>query len=120
MKRLPLDYNLEEMLVCAERYALGRRTYVAGDTARYLMWLMADLSHQTLIVLLRDLSEALATERRCPDYKAFGDNCDRVEWMRLARAIGEELKKRSYTPLNNDDWELLTEAERMAGGRTSC
>lgn len=120
MKLLHLNDKLEMMLIGAERYALGRRTYITGVTASYLIGLLPDLSQNTLIVILRDLAEALATERRCPDYKAFGDACDRVEWMRLARAIGEELKRRSYTPLNNDERELLTEADRMAGGRTPC
>ncbi len=120
MKLLRLNDKLELMLIGAERYALGRRSYITSTTAQYLTGLLPDLSQNTLIVFLRDLSEALTVENRCPDYAAFGDECDRVEWMRLAWAVGAELGRRSYTPLDNAERNLLTEAERVVGGRSSC
>lgn len=120
MKLLRLNEKLEIMLIGAERYALGRRTYITGITANYLIGLLADFTENTLNVLLRDLSEALAMERRCPDYKAFGDECDRMEWMRLARAIGMEMERRKYTAMSSVERDLLAEAERVTGGGKQC
>lgn len=114
MKFLRLNEKLETMLICAERYALGRRTYITGMTADYLIGLLPDFTQNTLTVILRDLAEARAAERRCTDYRPFGDACDRAEWMKLAAAIGGELERRKARELcSADERELLEEAARF-------
>lgn len=86
----------EEMVICAFRYCLGRRTYVVRDCA---MWLMAgwdDLSERTRVLIDRELVDAINHDnesRNCENtfdsFHPLGDDCDRDEWKNLQRFIDD-------------------------------
>ena len=81
---VPIDYMFCEMMTWASRYAIGRRTYAASDTARYLLKLVDKLDMQTLRCLRQDIETATS----------LGDDCDEREWLKLLDAVKEELERR--------------------------
>jgi len=83
-KSVPIDEMFCEMMNWAARYAIGRRTYAASDTARYILCLVADLDTKTLQCLKNDIKNA----------GSLGDACDEKEWLRLLDAINAELERR--------------------------
>ena len=87
---VPIDDMFGEMMNWAVRYALGRRTYAATDTARYITPLVPRLSNKTLWAMRDDLKPN--TPWNPNDY---GDPCDKVEWMKLLDAVNAELDRRA-------------------------
>ena len=85
-KTVPIDEMFCEMMNWAARYAIGRRTYAASDTARYLLYLVGDLDMTTLRCLQIDIRTA----------KSLGDDCDKEEWLKLLDAIEEEMERREH------------------------
>jgi hypothetical protein len=73
------DY--EQMIVSAERYALGRMTYIVEITVNYILQEIENdkLSDSCLAVILQDLK----------DCTYFGNHCDEREWKRLKDRIEE-------------------------------
>lgn len=71
----------------AMRYCLGRRTYITGMAASWLIehWPNIDQSAQKIIQ--RDIEEAFTRDdearARNADYKPLGWDCDRREWERV-------------------------------------
>ena len=88
-----VDDHYELMLISAVRYALGRRTYIVEETARYVRGKLGMVQDATLVVMLRDIDERIAWSDSHGG-SGLGDECDRAEWMLLHRAIAEEIKKR--------------------------
>lgn len=84
---IPLTRDIESMLISAERYALGRRTYIVSDTIRVLIELLPQLSDWCLDALAKDMRSQLALEQRRENPDVWGDACDRQEWYRLIAAI---------------------------------
>lgn len=81
---VPIDDMFCEMMNWAARYAIGRRTYAASDTANYIYKLVDRLDDKTLNCLKNDIEEA----------SSLGDDCDESEWLKLLDAVKEELKRR--------------------------
>lgn len=92
-KTVAVDDHYELMLISAVRYALGRRTYIVAETARYVRGKLGMVKDATLVVLLHDIDERIAWSERS-GMSGLGDECDRAEWMLLHEAIAEEIKKR--------------------------
>jgi hypothetical protein len=63
----------EGLVISAVRYALGRATYVVYETASWLREHWHTLSPGTRQVILRDVLDALVTDRA-------GMDCDRQQW----------------------------------------
>jgi len=70
--------ELEQIYVCAVRYALGRQTYITGVVSDYLQ--KQELSTSCKCVIARDIEE-------CKDY---GDDCDKEDWIRLLNKLKNE------------------------------
>ena len=87
--KVELSRNLEEMLISAERYALGRRTYIVWETVDYLTSLIPNLSDRCLKIIISDLEDQIKN-----GVWSFGDSCDYQDWTRLMAKIGDELKER--------------------------
>lgn len=87
--QIELDATLESMLVSAERYAMGRRTYIVQQTVDYLIPLLPHLSDWFLQTVLNDLESQIKYGTG-----SFGDACDYQDWARLWAKIGEEQKRR--------------------------
>lgn len=67
----------EQMMVSAERYALGRRTYIVSDTVNYIARHIDGMSEHCRQILIKDIKE-------CTDY---GDACDKSDWLGLLNKL---------------------------------
>ena len=74
-----IDY--EHIIVSAERYALGRMTYVVETTVNYILKEIEynKLSGHCLTVLRNDIKDA----------KDYGMECDKQQWLKLLNRIEE-------------------------------
>lgn len=84
-KNINIDEAFEIILVCAERYALGRQTYVVKDVINYITPLLSKLSIQTLKTIERDLANA---------YSYGDEKIDKPIWIKLLKNVKNELNKR--------------------------
>ena len=73
------DY--EHIVISAERYALGRMTYIVELTVNYIMQEIEDnkLSDQCLVIMRNDIKKT----------KNYGMQCDKEQWMKLLKRIEE-------------------------------
>ena len=74
--------DISAMLIGAERYALGRRTYIVQWTCEFIRNNLHLLTEKDKGVMIRDIENAM-------DY---GDDCDKACWMAL-------LSKLANTPI---------------------
>lgn len=73
------DY--EHIIISAERYALGRMTYIVELTVNYILQEIEDnkLSDSCLNVIRKDIKEA----------RDYGMDCDKKQWLKLLKKIEE-------------------------------
>lgn len=73
------DY--EHMIISAERYALGRMTYIVELTVNYILQEIEDnkLSDRCLDIIRKDIKEA----------RDYGMECDKKQWLKLLERIEE-------------------------------
>lgn len=73
------DY--EQMIVSAERYALGRMTYIVEITVNYILQEIENdkLSDSCLDVIREDIKSA----------RSYGMECDKELWFKLLDRIEE-------------------------------
>ncbi len=71
----------EGILISAVRYALGRRTYVVGETVDAVTINIDSLARGTLEVIAKDIANA----------RGYGDSVDHSEWMKLLDRIKSRL-----------------------------
>jgi len=69
--------DISMILVSAERYALGRRTYIVQWTCEIISNNLHLLSEKDKSVMIRDIKEAYS----------YGDECDKQEWMKLLNLL---------------------------------
>lgn len=69
--------DLSMILVSAERYALGRRTYIVNWTCEFIENNLALLTDKDRQVMIRDLENPIS----------YGDDCDEKEWKRLLAVL---------------------------------
>lgn len=83
------------MAIGAFRYALGRMTYIATDTADWLIAVWPILQPGVKTIIQRELAEAIRSddEQRASgsEYRSLGHDCDRAAWLRLRDAIAKEV-----------------------------
>lgn len=65
------------LLVSAERYALGRRTYIVSWTCNVIKNNLHLLTEKDKDVMIRDIENAVN----------YGDSCDEKEWKELLRIL---------------------------------
>lgn len=65
--------DLSMILVSAERYALGRKTYIVNWTCEFIENNLHLLSNKDREVMIRDLENSIS----------YGDECDEKEWKIL-------------------------------------
>lgn len=70
------------VLVCAERYACGRRTYMPGLVTDYIMHTVKKIPKGTANIMLRDID----TQRKI----SLGDPCDEQVWTRFQAWLREQ------------------------------
>lgn len=73
------DY--EQIIISAERYALGRMTYIVETTVKYILQEIEDdkLSDQCLAIIRNDIKSA----------KDYGMEQDKQQWLKLLKRIEE-------------------------------
>lgn len=101
VKTVPLDDILEQMIISAERYALGRMTYTVSDTVGFILPLVPSLTTSTLWVLDMDFQCAESENKRLDNdfagmgFDVWGMEQDKEQWFRLWRVVKQELRKRN-------------------------
>ena len=73
--------DISAMLVSAERYALGRGTYIVYWTYEFISKNLHLLTEKDKKVMIRDIENAI-------DY---GDECDKKYWMNLLDNLEKEI-----------------------------
>lgn len=72
----PTDENLQTILICAVRYAIGRATYMPGLVTDWIMGKMGGkLTENTLGVMKKDIDGVAVSQR--------GMKCDQRTWARF-------------------------------------
>ena len=65
--------DISAMLIGAERYALGRRTYIVSWTCKFITNNLHLLTEKDKNVMIRDIKTAIS----------YGDECDESCWKAL-------------------------------------
>ncbi len=73
--------NYEQIIISAERYALGRMTYIVELTVNYILGQIESgkLSDKCLSIIAEDIRQA----------KNLGMECDEKCWLKLLNRIEE-------------------------------
>lgn len=74
--------DISAMLVSAERYALGRRTYIVEWTCNIIEHNLHLITQADKQVIIRDIES----------YKYLGDECDEKEWKILLQILKNNLE----------------------------
>lgn len=73
-------YDFKDIVICALRYALGRRTYITQSTTDFIKDYPEIIDSRVKNVMLRDLEEYFAF-RKIGTY--IDDECDYKTWLDL-------------------------------------
>ena len=92
-----INKDFEAILICAVRYAIGRRTYIPSLVIDYITPLLSHLSYNTLGLIANDITEYGKY------YGGLGDDkIDRPYWLNFKRKILAEMERRG-----NEDTEQM-------------
>lgn len=86
-KSVPLDDDFQKMLVSAERYALGRMTYIVSLTVNYISPLIRSLDLKYINIMIDDITGHSDL--------GYGMDMDKADWMRLLDRLCAEREKRN-------------------------
>lgn len=101
LKHVPLDRDLEQMLISAERYACGRMSYVVGDTIRYITFLIPHLSEWCIKVMVNDIQSEIDMCERSGGKVMMGMESDHAAWLAFKEKLDGELKRRANDACSN-------------------
>ena len=87
---LEIDKNFETILLCAVRYAIGRRTYIPSRVIDYITPLLPHLSEDVVKLIANEITEHEAYEGGLGDEKI-----DRPYWIDFLREIRLEIGGRN-------------------------
>lgn len=76
--------DISAMIVGAERYALGRRTYIVQWTCEFIKNNLHLITNKDKQVIIRDIEN--------PIY--YGDECDKQEWLNLLKILKQWKKSK--------------------------
>lgn len=74
--------DISAMLVSAERYALGRMTYIVQWTCEIITKNLHLLNKKDKQVIIRDIENAIS----------YGDECDKICWLKLLEVLKKSLE----------------------------
>lgn len=75
--------DISAMLVGAERYALGRRTYIVQWTCEFIKNNLHLITNKDKQVMIRDIESPIS----------YGDECDKECWLQLLEILKKEEKE---------------------------
>ena len=78
----------ERIIICAVRYALGRRTYIVDGVCGYVASKKDSLSEKCLTIIINDIEEEIELLHRIG--RTCGDGCDEWEWKKLLKILKGE------------------------------
>ena len=73
--------DLSAMLVSAERYAMGRQTYMVKWTCDFISDNLHLLTEKDKSVIIRDIKSS----------SDYGHDCDKADWLKLLNVLKESL-----------------------------
>lgn len=92
------DDDFGSICICAERYALGRQSYMPKLVIDYITLHIIEIDTRALNVMITDIKEAEKSEHKY----ALGDpNIDRPAWIAFRELLENVIKGRE-----NDDRRL--------------
>ena len=71
--------DISAMLLSAERYALGRRTYIVDWTCEFIINNLHLILEKDKKVMIRDIKQQ--------EEYGYGDECDKEDWLRLLKIL---------------------------------
>ena len=74
--------DISAMIVGAERYALGRRTYIVQWTCEFIKNNLHLITNKDKQVMIRDIENPIS----------YGDECDKECWLQLLEILKREGK----------------------------
>ena len=92
-----INKDFETILLCAVRYAIGRRTYIPSLVIDYITPLLPYLSEDVLKLIANEITEHDTYEGGLGD-----DKIDRPYWLNFKRKILAEMERRG-----NEDTEQM-------------
>lgn len=85
----PKDMGL--LLISAVRYALGRQTYIVGETCRLVREHLGSADVNSQLVIARDIAQELSRGQ-------VGHACDDRAWRDLLQWLGADAPPKRSTP----------------------
>ena len=89
---IEIDKNFETILLCAVRYAIGRRTYIPSRVIDYITPLLPYMSEDVLKLIVNEIVQRYTYEGALGDEKI-----DKPYWEQFLRKIRLEIGGR-YEP----------------------
>jgi hypothetical protein len=77
----------EMMLISAVRYALGRKSYIVGETCKFVLDIKDKLSENCIAIIIRDIEEELELCHRLGH--TLGMDFDERAWINLLNNFKE-------------------------------
>ena len=74
--------DMSAMLVSAERYALGRQTYIVQWTCEIITQNLNLITKKDKQVMIRDIENPIS----------YGDECDKICWIKLLEVLKKNLE----------------------------
>lgn len=74
--------DVSAMLLSAERYALGRKTYIVNWTCDFIIKNKHLLTENDKLVMIKDIKEQ--------ENFGYGDDCDKNDWLKLLKTLKGE------------------------------
>ena len=74
--------DMSAMLVSAERYALGRQTYIVQWTCEIITKNLNLITKKDKQVMVRDIENPIS----------YGDECDKICWIKLLEVLKKSLE----------------------------
>jgi len=90
---IEVNRDLKDIVICALRYALGRKTYTTFATSEFIMNNPDLIDERVCIVMLRDL-EYYFEDRK--NRLIHDDECDKNSWIALQNWLFKIARERNY------------------------
>ena len=86
--------NEEMMLISAVRYALGRMTYIVGDTCEFVASVKDKLSQRCIDIIIEDIEGEIEFYHRAG--ATCGMECDERTWINLLNFLKQDPSANSW------------------------
>lgn len=83
------DQEIQTLIICSVRYALGRKTYIVDDITRMLIKNTSVMSDNTKELISRDIDKAIETNN-------IGMDMDKECWLNLKKSFLNPLLFKDY------------------------